>query len=172
MEPEFESLDRQLARLARDVVPPARLWRGIESGITRPHRDRRRIALAAMAACALLASVVLWTVWHEGGLPARLPVVAAAAPRFDEPRDARYIATRTVLEATFRERLASLDPATRTQIEASLEVIRQAHEDIRKALAAEPSNPVLEQLFESTWHEEFDLYDHVVRATQLNLTRT
>jgi len=52
-----------------------------------------------------------------------------------------------------------------------LAVIRQAHEDIRKALAADPESPVLEQLWESTWHEEFDLYDRVVQATQPPMTR-
>jgi hypothetical protein len=30
---------------------------------------------------------------------------------------------------------------------------------------------VLEQLWESTWHEEFDLYDRVVQATQPPMTR-
>jgi hypothetical protein len=73
---------------------------------------------------------------------------------------------------TFRERLALLDPATRARIEASLAIIRKAHEDIRKALASDPASPVLEQLWQSTWHDELDLYDHVVRATQPTMTRT
>jgi hypothetical protein len=72
---------------------------------------------------------------------------------------------------TFEERLAVLDPVTRAKIESSLAVIRQAHEDIRKALAADPGSPVLEELWESTWHDEFDLYDHVVQATQPTMTR-
>jgi hypothetical protein len=65
-----------------------------------------------------------------------------------------------------------LDHATRAQIEASLAIIRKAHEDIRKALASDPASPVLEQLWQSTWHDELDLYDHVVRATQPTMTRT
>ena len=39
------------------------------------------------------------------------------------------------------------------------------------ALAADPQSPVLEQLWESTWHDEYDLYDRVVQATQPHLTR-
>ncbi len=74
-------------------------------------------------------------------------------------------------EQTFRERLALLDPDTRAQIEASLAVIHRAHEEIRKGLEAAPENPVLEHLLQSTWHDEFDLYDDVVRTTQPTLAR-
>ena len=62
-------------------------------------------------------------------------------------------------------------PTTRAKIESSLAVIQKAHEDIRKALAADPQSPVLEQLWESTWHDEFDLYDRVVEATQPTMMR-
>ena len=91
---------------------------------------------------------------------------------FDEPRNLSYVAARNSLELDFRERLALLDPATRAQIEVSLAVIRRAHDDIRQALARDPASPVLEQLWQSTWHDELDLYEHVVRATQPTMTRT
>jgi hypothetical protein len=90
----------------------------------------------------------------------------------EEPRDPKYVLARDAIEKTFRERLTLLEPATRAKIEASLSVIQKAHEDIRKALAADPQSPVLEQLWESTWHDEFDLYDRVVEATQPTMTRT
>jgi hypothetical protein len=96
-------------------------------------------------------------------------VTATAA--FEEPRDPKYVLARDSMEKTFRERLALLEPATRAKIESSLAVIQKAHEDIRKALAADPQSPVLERLWESTWHEEFDLYDRVVQATQPSMTR-
>ena len=32
--------------------------------------------------------------------------------------------------------------------------------------------PVLEHLFKSTWHDEFDLCDSVVRGTELTTTRS
>jgi hypothetical protein len=177
IDPTPKSLDEQLAELSRDVEPPRDLWNGIVFGIARKHRNARPVALAAAAACVILASALVWAVLHGRPGSTQMPPVLAtskvAAPMagFGEPSDAKYTATRAVLETTFRERLALLDPTTRAQIESSLAVIRRAHEDIRKALATEPANPVLEQLFESTWHDEFDLYDHVVRATQLSLTR-
>jgi len=168
-----ESLNEQLARLSRDVVPPEKLWPAIVREITRKPRRALPMALAAAAASACLATALTWVVLH--GRPAatsRGPATAGIAASFEEPRDPGYLAARAALQQTFRERLALLDPGTRTQIEASLAVIRRARDDIRRALAASPESPVLEQLLESTWHDEFDLYDDVVRATQPTLART
>jgi hypothetical protein len=98
-------------------------------------------------------------------------MTASVGASLAEPRDASYLATRAALEKTFHERLALLDPATRAQIEMSLTSIRAAREDIAKALAAHPESPMLEQLLESAWHDEFNLYDDVVRTTQPTLAR-
>jgi hypothetical protein len=166
------SLDELLANLPKDIAPP-NLWPAVVRAVGRPPRQSRRIAFAAAAASACLASALTWAVLH--GRPAtRLspPVTAARAPNFDEPRDPALIAARAQMEGAFRERLAQLDPATRSKIEASLLVIHRAHEDIRKALGAEPTNPLLAQLLASTWHDEFDLYDRVVQATQPTQSRT
>jgi hypothetical protein len=89
----------------------------------------------------------------------------------DEPHDAGYLAARADLLDTFKQRLAMLDPATRAKIEANLAVIHKARDDIRKSLAEDPDSPVLEQLLESAWHDEFDLYDDVIRTTQPTLAR-
>jgi len=166
-------LDDALAALPCDIAPPRNLWHGIVVGIARPRRRVQPFALAAATACVILAGALVWAVLHSrpASLPAA-PVLAARSAAFDEPSDPGYAATRARLETTFRERLTLLSPDTRAQIEASLAVIRKAHEDIRKALAAEPTNPVLEQLFQSTWHDEFDLYDRVVQGTQSALERT
>ena len=186
-----ESLDRQLANLPREIAPPRNLWPGIISRLHYKARPARPMLFAAAAglAGACLASALTWAVLH--GRPAmpqtqvatREPtaaptataapaLTAARAPSFDEPRNPHYVAARDDLEVDFRARLALLEPATRAKIEGSLAVIRRAHEDIRKALAGDPASPVLEQLWQSTWHDELDLYDHVVRATQPTLTRT
>jgi hypothetical protein len=170
-------LDDQLANLPRDVPPPRNLWPGIAGRLHRSQRRARPWVYAAAAGVvgACVASALTWAVLH--GRPASPATqlatrVAALAPAFDEPRDPGYVAARDSLELNFRERLALLDPATRAQIEASLAVIRRAHEDIRKALSSDPASPVLEQLWQSTWHDELDLYDHVVRATQPTMART
>jgi hypothetical protein len=167
-----ESLDRMIANLPKDIVPPGNLWPGIAARL--PGRTRSAPPMAMAAAIALaaagLASFFTWAVLESRSVP-RVIQSVAATNSFEEPRDPKYVLARDSVEKTFRERLALLEPATRTKIETSLAVIQKAHEDIRKALAADPQSPVLEQLWESTWHEEFDLYDRVVQATQPPMTR-
>jgi hypothetical protein len=171
-DPRHESLDRRIANLPRDVMPSRNLWPDIALRLKVARRRTPPMALAAgiAVAAACLASLITWAVLQNRSTPGVISAMAARGA-FDEPRDAKYVLARVTLEKTFRERLTLLDPATRGKIETSLAVIRQAHEDIRKALAAEPESALLEQLWESTWHDEFDLYDRVVQATQPTMTR-
>jgi hypothetical protein len=168
-----KSLDDLLAQLPRDIPPPRNLWRGVSRRMDHNRRRVRPMVYAAAASVigACVASAITWAVLHsQPAAPAAQ--LAAHPPAFEEPRNPSYVAARDDLEVNFRERLSRLDPATRARIEASLAVIRRAHEDIRKALASDPASPLLEQLWQSTWHDELDLYDHVVRATQPTMTRT
>jgi hypothetical protein len=167
-----ESIDRLIADLPKDVMPPPHLWPGIRARLAGTPRRSPSLALAASVAvaAAFLASMLTWAVLQVRSLPRGIQTVAVPSP-FEEPHDPKYLRARAMVQQTFHERLELLDPATRAKIEASLAVIRQAHEDIRKALAADPESPVLEQLWESTWHDEYDLYDRVVQATQPHLTR-
>jgi hypothetical protein len=165
-----ETLDTELAKLSRDVVPPRNLWPAIARGIAQSPRTAPWLAFAAAAAVICFASGLAWVVLRDRPVSISGPPPDYAAV-FADPSDPRYVAARDDLEQTFRERLALLDPNTRTQIESNLAMIRQAREDIRKALTAQPQSPVLEQLLESAWHDEFDLYDDVVRTTQPTLAR-
>lgn len=167
-----KSLDELLADLPLDIAPRRSLWRGISRRMG-PSRHRARPMVYAVAAGivgACVASALTWAVLH-GSSPSPVMPLVAHAPTFEESRNPSYVAARDDLELNFRDRLTRLDPATRARIEASLAVIRRAHEDIRRALANDPGSPVLEQLWQSTWHDEFDLYDHVVQATQPTMTR-
>jgi hypothetical protein len=171
-DPARESLDARLAKLPRDIVPPRYLWPSIEREIERQPLRAPQMVLAAAAAVAALviAGGVVWAVLHSRPATTE-PGAANIAMSLDEPHDPGYLAARAGLVDTFRERLAMLDPPTRAKIEANLAVIHQARDDIRKALASDPDSPVLEQLLESAWHDEFDLYDDVIRTTQPTLAR-
>jgi hypothetical protein len=166
-----ESLDARLAKLPRDVVPPRYLWPSIEREIERQPLRTPQIVLAAAATLAALviAGAVVWAVSHSR--TATGPGAPSIGMSIDEPHDPGYLAARDGLVDTFKQRLAMLDPPTRAKIEANLAVIHQARDDIRRALAADPGSPVLEQLLESAWHDEFDLYDDVIRTTQPTLAR-
>jgi hypothetical protein len=160
------ALDRRLAALPREIAPPADWWPDIAAAARRS-RARRGAVPAALAAgfiCLIFGAVAAWMILQVRRVT---PV-----PPYSEPQDPGYRAARQHLEETFRERLAQLDPGTRARVESSLDVIRAAREDLRRALGAEPGNPLLEQLLESTLHDEFDLYDRVVSATQPSQTRS
>jgi hypothetical protein len=167
-----ESLDARLAKLPRDIVPPRYLWPSIERDIERQPLRAPQMVLAAAAAIAalMIAGAVVWAVLH-GRAATPSAGTPSMAMNLDEPHDAGYLAARAEVIDTFKERLAMLDPATRAKIEANLAVIHKARDDIRKSLAADPDSPVLEQLLESAWHDEFDLYDDVIRTTQPTLAR-
>jgi hypothetical protein len=167
-----DPLDRLIANLPKEVAPPGNLWPRVAARLSGKPRRATPMALAAAIAVAAagLASLFTWAVLEGRSVPRVIQTVAATTS-FEEPRDPKYVLARNAVEKTFRERLALLEPATRAKIESSLATIQRAHEDIRKALAADPQSPVLEQLWESTWHDEFDLYDSVVQATQPTMTR-
>ena len=182
------SLDEELAKLSRDVSPQRDLWPGVVRGIIREPRSAPRfasapwMAYAATIAGLCVAAALVWVMMHgrppisasgpvtaanpaAGGSPAAVPPADLNAS-FGEPSDPHYLAARAELERAFNQRLTQLDPSTRAKIEADLASIRKARDDIRKALAAEPDSPVLEQLLASALHDELDLYDDVVRTTQ------
>ena len=183
------SLDDELAKLSRDVSPQRDLWPGVVRGIVRTPRSAPRfasapwMAYAATTAGLCVAAALIWMMMYGrpplsasgrgaaanpagGASPAAVTGPAAGAAGFGEPSDPNYLAARAELERTFNQRLTQLDPVTRAKIEADLASIRKARDDIRKALAAQPDSPVLEQLLASALHDELDLYDEVVRTTQ------
>ena len=138
-----QSLDESSRSCRATSFRRQKLWPRIVREIIRPPGGSRPVAFAAAAsvAAACLATALTWAVLH--GRPAsiqrgRRPASVAAS--FDEPRDAAYVAARAVIQQTFHERLALLDPGHASQIESSLAVIRQAREDIRRDLAA-PRKP-------------------------------
>jgi len=173
MEEPHKMLDEMLAGLPREVAVPRNLWPAIARRIERRPRNVGSFALAASVAVVCMAAALSWAVWHgRSAVRTTSAETSSRAPSFDEPNDPAYLAARVELERSFRERLAMLEPRTRTKIETSLALIRRTHEEIRRALAAQPANPVLEHLLESTWHDEFDLYEDVVRGTQPTMLRS
>ena len=174
MKPVTENpLDSALAELPTDIVPPRNLWPRVSQRIGRadPRRPSYLAAACFALAAAGLASLFTWASLRHVGAATALPAIARGGP-FTEPTDPRYIVAKSELERTFKERLALLEPATRAQIEASLIVIRDAHETMRKALLDDPSSPALAAIWQSTWNDEIDLYDRIVQITDTTLTRS
>ena len=190
--PRFSSVDEALASLPRAVQPASDLWPRIAAQLGQqagapvepgPRRTMRAagpqwpLALAASLAVIGLVGAVCWSVLRERAateLVARsaAPAHAARTPvNFQPTHDADYVAARASLERVFNERLQLLAPATRTRVQADLEIIRKAQEDIRAALARDPASPLLQNLLQSTGQQEIQLYTSVNESTDPILMR-
>src|ERR1700749_4193574 len=130
-EQQQDHLDRLIANLPKDIVPPGNLWPGVAARLTAKPRRAPPMALAAAVAIAAagLASFFTWAVIQSRAVPPVINVVAAA-PSFEEPRDPKYVLARASVEKTFRERLGLLEPGTATKIKASLALIQKERGEI------------------------------------------
>lgn len=164
-------LDARLRALPTEIAPSRDLWSGIAAGIAetttaadvraRRPAPRTAFAIAAGAAIAVLGGLVGWEAAHQ-----LRPTASAAMTESVEARHtAKYLATRELLEATYRQRVALLSPTTRLRIERDLRTVRQAIADIRAALAADPDSRVLSELLASTAQQELDIYAAVATGT-------
>jgi hypothetical protein len=195
----FDSLDEALESVRREVQPTRDLWPGIVEQLVEPGRHAsgaptdlagaraarsaraRRwqwpLALAASLGVVSLVAALYWSVMHQrnaGELTAARAVPAAAGHtlvNFGPPLSAEYVAANADLERTFNQRLKLLAPATSARVQADLETIRRANQDLRSALAQDPASPLLLQLLHSTWQQEIDLYTSVAQSTEPLLSR-
>jgi hypothetical protein len=162
-------LDELLSALPREVAPPSDLWRNIAAGARQQRRHTGFMNAAAGLAVVSLVLLVARSALRDGtGAPvtASHSTGAMTSVSFSLPDGASYQSARAALEAIFYQRLKLLRPETRTTIEANLQIIRKANEDIRHALEADPASPLLLQLLNGTYQQEIDLYQNVARNTE------
>jgi hypothetical protein len=178
----FSSIDEALASLPRAVQPAHDLWPRIAAQLGQqadaPAAQRQwPLALAASVAVMGLALALCWSVLRERAASELLarnsapPVTARTLVNFEPTHNADYVAARAELARVFNERLQLLAPATRTRVQADLETIRKAQEDIRAALARDPASPLLLNLLQSTAQQEIQLYTSVNESTDPILMR-
>ena len=188
----YSSIDEALASLPCAVQPAHDLWpriaaqlgqqadapAGPESRNSLPAaRSQWPLALAASLAVMGLALALCWSVLRERAATELLarssapPVTARTLVNFEPTHNADYVAARAELARVFNERLQLLAPATRTRVQADLETIRKAQEDIRAALAKDPASPLLLKLLQNTAQQEIQLYTSVNESTDPILMR-
>jgi hypothetical protein len=170
------------ARALADPPVPDDLWAGIASRIgpavsasgrtAEPvrvlHLPERRPAFSwgwAMAAglALLLVSAVALVLSTRSGLRGADSTLAA---RDSSPAEQARLATFDAaqvegeiaeLQAALDKGRGKLDPKTVEVLEKNLTLIRQATEDAKRALAADPANKDLQNYFASTVHKKLDL---------------
>jgi hypothetical protein len=177
---KFENeLTDAAARLALEVKPERDLWPAIQQAISKPVNEAMPQRSAWNTVWAQAAAVLL-LVGGSSGLtyltmsgdnnpvsplmtegPALVfePVSGSFGSQYHLGPD--YLDAKRDLEASLDEQLERLSPETRDAVQANIETIRSAIEDINKALTEEPDNVLLQKLLISTYREELALMQHV-----------
>jgi predicted anti-sigma-YlaC factor YlaD len=181
-ERELRTLLAHAAALPRSLTPPRDLWPGISERIERGSfwsallHSWHAPALAAAAAALVAVAAWVWTgagpeavrtvampasppaALHEASLTGISdPVLAAAAHEYEA-------AAKTLLEALQR-RSGALAPEDLARVEANLEVIDRALEEVRQALVKDPANPELNRMLVATHRKKVDVLRRVVRLS-------
>lgn len=176
----LSSLGVATAALPRAVAPPEEMWRDIRSGLTpRITRTRTwswslpRLAAAgiavAVASSALTAIAMRERTTQPAVRPSGVAAVASAPDATPLPSrlasdESRYTRSVDALQRVLAERRDSLAPSTIATVERSLAIADSAIAEARDALARDPANRALEQLFASNYERKIDL---LRRATEL-----
>jgi hypothetical protein len=79
--------------------------------------------------------------------------------------DNEYLAARQQLTRLLDERIATLPPSARAKLEFNLGEMRRAADEINAALAAQPGDPLLEELLLKTYQDELAVLSNVNELT-------
>jgi hypothetical protein len=182
-------IDSRLRELPREIEPGRDLWPGIAARIDEraapaPASEPRRSAWfwqAAAAVALVAASSLLTATLLDRDRPAGQAVVTAApsnpvATSQDAvgmqaafgpagTLDPEYLAARKQLTQMLEQRITTLPPSARAKLEFNLGEMRRAADEINAALAAQPGDPLLEELLLKTYQDELAVLSNVSQLT-------
>jgi hypothetical protein len=179
-----------LSDLPQAIEPKRDLWPQIEARLNEiqaaapdtgaklipPYQSRAR--LRWLAAAAMVASVAVGVWLGRSVLPgtqpatvtAALPGSVSAAPDAPTAIDAAYVSDtryqhqRAALLRTLQAQLATMPPAGRDKVMASLTAIQKAKQDLQEALGKDPGNALLQELLVNTYQDEMRVLTDVHEA--------
>lgn len=185
-------LDEALAKLPQEVEPPDGAWAALQArlgpqdaplaGATAPAPAPWRAGgwMVAGAAIAVCSALLTWGLLRPPAAPvAQVAATVPAAPTAEDralevalghEAAASLLQGRKALRPQYEAQLARLAPEIRTVVENNLVILQRAQDDIRKALAKDPGNALLQQLLVRTWQQEMDLYRSVGGADAPGVT--
>ena len=182
-------IDARLGALPREIEPARDLWSGIvtrmdERTHPNPAIEPRRpawlwqvaAAVVLVAASSLLTATLLDRNRTAGQAAVPAPLDGAAStsgytvamPAAFGPSgrlDPGYLAARLQLTQILEQRIAALPPSARAKLEFNLGEMRRAADEINVALAAQPGDPLLEELLLKTYQDELAVLSNVNQLT-------
>jgi hypothetical protein len=188
-------LDARLQELPLAAMPGRDLWPGIASRIEQidaaiPIATRRRawVWQAAAAVVLVAGSSLLTASLLDKARPTGQSAGQSAVQRSGQPTipgativpaafgpagtlDGDYLTARQQLTRMLDERISLLPPSARAKLEFNLGEMRRAADEINAALAAQPGDPLLEELLLKTYQDELAVLSNVNELTN-GLQRT
>lgn len=157
-------LEKHLAALPRELVPPRDLWPGTEKRLrASPRRLLIPASIAAGLAIGAVALVITGQLEDRDAAREAVAIVELPPPQEGsdpwEPARARYAQDWPAI----REQIG---PETAAVIERNLEIIRRANVDLQIALERQPDNPALRRLLRQTLAKEIDVYKRAWEASR------
>ena len=171
--------------LPQAIEPKRDLWPQIEAQIAAGGNSARRPPVAAgaarrgtaaplrwLAAAAMVGCVAVGVWIGRSVLPGAGPAPAAQLARPESGTlqtawvtDPRYQRQHQALMRSLGAKLASLPPASRAKVMASLETIGRAKQELENALGKDPGNALLQELLVNTYQDEMRVLTDVHEAS-------
>ena len=180
-----EELMARAAALPKGVAPERDLWPGIEQAIAAPAAPAGNVwnmVWAKAAAIVLLvggSSGITYMMMSEPEAvtsPVReAPVMvfetvsASFGPRYNLGPD--YLDARRNLAGNLEQKLDALPDETRQAVTTNLATIREAIDEINKALVDEPDNVLLQELLLDSYRDELNLMIKIDGVTNAAMRR-
>jgi hypothetical protein len=154
--------------LAREIPPARDLWPAISAALQAdlsmkavPGSRRRAGWLPAIGLAASVALVALGVLIGMNVKPQPGPVTRGTTPQPTSPalvpasvRYTEYKNQREKLWTEVEAKLASMSPAEREKVAASLDTLKRSITEIETALGRDPANALLQELLVNTRQEE------------------
>jgi hypothetical protein len=176
MNDKDDNLMAQADKLATAVRPERDLWPEIEQAISRPAATERtawNTVWAKAAAIVLLvggSSGVTYLTMSTDNDPT-VPRVADIQPLVFQQATASfgshynlgpdYMDARRALSDNLDTRLETLSPEANATVRENIQTIREAIDEINKALAEDPDNVLLQELLIDTYRDELSVMKQV-----------
>jgi len=156
-------LQAQLRELPTELNPSRDLWPEVAQQLDKQPRQRwLPVAMAASVLVSVLSATLTWQLYQQR----QSEISVAAAEQMLQQLESPYSQARVSYAEQWPQVRASLDPETAAVVEHNLEIIRQAHQELAKALKKRPNDPALQQLMRQTLAKELDVYQLAENAAR------
>ena len=181
---ENQSFDDKLIEAARsletEVAPERDLWPAIENAIQPPAYSRWNTLFAQAAAVVLLvgaSSGLTYLAMNNSG-PYTTPPVDGRPLNIEQASfgdnymlGPGYQDARNSLRAEFEDKIQSLEPEARAEVERDIAAIRSVIEEINRALTNDPDSALLQEMLLSSYQDELALMMKVDNVTSAAMYR-